>query len=163
MTCPRPDVGFAMCGLSLKAPSLVPALALLRRQDFPLGNLTPMTVQCPRRKCIATAITKLLLRMVALTRPPGALDHAVLNGRRWRAGEFPAVGLHATAASIARFYGDLLDHRGAVATLFAERAVASKSIRPSGLWSPSGRGRSRRSAISPTATPPSKPPGCRSS
>jgi CubicO group peptidase (beta-lactamase class C family) len=65
----------------------------------------------------ATAGAPGSLRWRALTRPPGALDPTVLNGRRWRAGEFPAIGLHATAASIARFYGELLDHRGAVATL----------------------------------------------
>ena len=57
------------------------------------------------------------LRHRALTRPPGALDVGVLNGRRWRTAEFPAVGMHASAASLARFYGELLDPDGPVAGL----------------------------------------------
>jgi CubicO group peptidase (beta-lactamase class C family) len=35
----------------------------------------------------------------ALAVPPGALDVAVLNSDRWRQTEFPAIGLHTTAAS----------------------------------------------------------------
>ena len=57
------------------------------------------------------------LRRRALTRPPGALDVTVLNGPAWRTAEFPAIGLHATAASIARFYGGLLEPSGPVAAL----------------------------------------------
>ena len=57
------------------------------------------------------------VRWRSLNRPPGALDVAVLNGRPWRTCEFPAIGLHATAASIAQFYGSLVDPAGPVASL----------------------------------------------
>jgi hypothetical protein len=57
------------------------------------------------------------VRWRGLSRPPGALDVAVLNGRPWRGCEFPAIGLHATATSIARFYGSLVDPAGPVTRL----------------------------------------------
>jgi CubicO group peptidase (beta-lactamase class C family) len=53
----------------------------------------------------------------ALSRPPGLLDAAVLNTDRWRRTSFGAIGLHATARSLATFYDDLLRPEGAVATL----------------------------------------------
>jgi CubicO group peptidase (beta-lactamase class C family) len=44
----------------------------------------------------------------ALLNPAGALDLAVLNSDRWRRSCIPAVNLHATADSLARFYTGLL-------------------------------------------------------
>lgn len=65
------------------------------------------------------------LRRRALTRPPGALDVTVLNGRAWRTAEFPAIGMHATAAAVARFYGHLLEPSGPVAALLGTELHAA--------------------------------------
>jgi CubicO group peptidase (beta-lactamase class C family) len=51
----------------------------------------------------------------ALGRPPGLLDPDVLNSERFRRTAFPAVALHATALSLARFHDDLTDPSGFVA------------------------------------------------
>jgi CubicO group peptidase (beta-lactamase class C family) len=48
------------------------------------------------------------VRARALSNPAGALDLAVVNSDLWRHGVIPAVNLHATAASLARFYAGLL-------------------------------------------------------
>jgi CubicO group peptidase (beta-lactamase class C family) len=53
----------------------------------------------------------------ALGRPPGVLDPAVLNNRRWRTTSFPAIGMHASARGLARFYDQLLPADGPVAEL----------------------------------------------
>ena len=46
----------------------------------------------------------------ALANPPGALDPAVVNGRRWRRAEVPAVNGHGTARAVAGLYAAL--HQG---------------------------------------------------
>jgi CubicO group peptidase (beta-lactamase class C family) len=53
----------------------------------------------------------------AMTRPPGLLDPAVLGSARWRTTPFPAIGMHASAHGLARFYGDLMATDGPVAEL----------------------------------------------
>ena len=53
----------------------------------------------------------------ALAHPAGALDVDVLNGRAWRSASFPAIGLHATAHAVARFYDALPAADGPVAQL----------------------------------------------
>ncbi len=52
----------------------------------------------------------------ALGRPPGLLEPGVLNSDRFRRTAFPAVSLHATAVSLARFYDDVVRPGGTVAT-----------------------------------------------
>jgi CubicO group peptidase (beta-lactamase class C family) len=44
----------------------------------------------------------------AIANPPGSSDLAVLNSDLWRRSVIPAVNLHATADSLARFYSGLL-------------------------------------------------------
>lgn len=44
----------------------------------------------------------------AMARPAGTLDPDVLNGERFRTCSFPAIGLHASARGLARFYRDLM-------------------------------------------------------
>jgi CubicO group peptidase (beta-lactamase class C family) len=62
----------------------------------------------------------------ALANPPGSGDLAVLNSDLWRRAVIPAVNLHATADSLARFYSGLLaggvldGHRLLGAALVAE-------------------------------------------
>ena len=51
----------------------------------------------------------------ALGRPPGLLEPEVLNSERFRCTEFPAVGLHASALSLAFFYDDVAPSDGLVA------------------------------------------------
>jgi CubicO group peptidase (beta-lactamase class C family) len=51
----------------------------------------------------------------ALGRPPGLLDVEVLNSDRFRGTAFPAVALHASALSLARFYDDVIRPSGLVA------------------------------------------------
>jgi CubicO group peptidase (beta-lactamase class C family) len=53
----------------------------------------------------------------ALSRPPGLLDPAVLNSRAWRTTSFAAIGMHASARGLARFYADLVPADGPVARL----------------------------------------------
>ena len=60
----------------------------------------------------------------SLIHPAGALEPRVLNTRQWREAEFGAIGLHTTARSLARLYGDLLDASGAVA-----RAIGADHFR----------------------------------
>ncbi len=52
----------------------------------------------------------------ALGRPPGLLEPDLLNSDRFRGTSFPAVGLHATARSLAAFYDDVIDPDGVVAS-----------------------------------------------
>lgn len=52
----------------------------------------------------------------ALGRPPGLLEVSVLNSERFRTTSFPAVALHASALSLARFYDDLIRPEGFVAS-----------------------------------------------
>ncbi len=51
----------------------------------------------------------------ALGRPPGLLDPEVLNSERFRRTPFPAIGLHASALSLATFYDELTRPEGFVA------------------------------------------------
>jgi CubicO group peptidase (beta-lactamase class C family) len=51
----------------------------------------------------------------ALSRPPGLLDPDVLNSDRFRRTPFPAISLHASALSLARFYDDVTNPHGFVA------------------------------------------------
>ncbi len=44
----------------------------------------------------------------AMARPAGLLDPEVLNAERFRRCSFPAIGLHASARGLARFYADLM-------------------------------------------------------
>jgi CubicO group peptidase (beta-lactamase class C family) len=53
----------------------------------------------------------------AMTRPRGLLDPVELSSEQWRRTSFPAIGLHASARGLARFYGDLIEPDGAVARL----------------------------------------------
>lgn len=53
----------------------------------------------------------------AMTRPRGLLDPVELSSERWRTTSFPAIGMHASARGLARFYGDLLATDGPVAQL----------------------------------------------
>jgi CubicO group peptidase (beta-lactamase class C family) len=48
------------------------------------------------------------VRARAVLNPPGARDLAVVNSALWRTAVVPAVNLHATAVSLARFYAGLL-------------------------------------------------------
>ena len=51
----------------------------------------------------------------ALGRPPGLLDPHVLNSSAFRRTAFPAITLHASALSLARFYDDVTQPEGFVA------------------------------------------------
>jgi CubicO group peptidase (beta-lactamase class C family) len=53
----------------------------------------------------------------AMARPWGLLDPVELSSARWRTTSFPAVGMHASARGLARFYGDLVATDGPVAQL----------------------------------------------
>jgi CubicO group peptidase (beta-lactamase class C family) len=69
------------------------------------------------------------LRYLALNNPPALFDPAVVNGRRWRAAEVPAVNGHGTARAVARFYGALaaggeLDGVRVLSAQMLERAMA---------------------------------------
>jgi CubicO group peptidase (beta-lactamase class C family) len=65
----------------------------------------------------------------AIANPPGSRDLEVLNSDRWRRAVIPAVNLHATADSLARFYSGLLaggvldGHRLLAAGLVADLAA----------------------------------------
>jgi CubicO group peptidase (beta-lactamase class C family) len=49
------------------------------------------------------------IRDLAVANPSGARDLTVVNSAQWRRASVPAVNLHATATSVARFYAALLD------------------------------------------------------
>lgn len=51
----------------------------------------------------------------AFAHPAGTLDISILNSSRWRRHSFPAIGLHASASSLAKFYWDLTHDDGPVA------------------------------------------------
>jgi CubicO group peptidase (beta-lactamase class C family) len=89
----------------------------------------------------------------AVANPPGARDLAVVNGELWRSASVPAVNLHATAMSVARFYAALLDGRlpGALMAtaefsgmdLFVGSEVVwglGVQIEPDGSWGMGGLG-----------------------
>ncbi len=65
------------------------------------------------------------LRHRALTRPPGALEVTVLNHRRWRQTEFPAIGMHASARGVLGLYDQLLRSDSDLARLLGHRGFAS--------------------------------------
>ena len=56
------------------------------------------------------------LRHRALTSPPGACEPALLNTDAWRATQFGATGVHASARGLARAYAEWGSPTGAVAT-----------------------------------------------
>jgi CubicO group peptidase (beta-lactamase class C family)/multidrug transporter EmrE-like cation transporter len=95
----------------------------------------------------------------ALGRPAGLLDPTVLNGERWRRTSFPAIGLHATARSLASFCDDLLRPDGRVAGLLGEELwTAYRNPAASGhdlvldrpvTWVPGRRGGAARRAGPP--------------
>ena len=66
----------------------------------------------------------------ALGRPPGLLDVEVLNSDRFRGTPFPAVALHATALSLARFYDDVIRPVGSRRRPARPRPVARVRRRP---------------------------------
>lgn len=87
----------------------------------------------------------------ALANPAGACDLAVVNDPLWRGAAVPAVNLHATATSIARFYAAVLDGRLPELAvpqytgpdLFLEREVTwglGVQIEPNGEWGQGGLG-----------------------
>jgi CubicO group peptidase (beta-lactamase class C family) len=87
----------------------------------------------------------------ALANPAGACDLAVVNDQLWRGAAVPAVNLHATATSIARFYAAVLDGRLPELAvpqytgpdLFLEREVTwglGVQIEPNGEWGQGGLG-----------------------
>jgi CubicO group peptidase (beta-lactamase class C family) len=103
------------------------------------------------------------VRTRALANPPGSRDLDVLNSELWRRAVIPAVNLHATADSLARFYagllaGGILDGRrllGAAAVddlvsahfsgpdLFIERDTTwglGVQLEPDGTWGMGGLG-----------------------
>lgn len=51
----------------------------------------------------------------AVTNPEGSRDLTILNSTRWRRASFPAIGLHASASGLARFYWQLMRPDGPVA------------------------------------------------
>ncbi|MBV9943099.1 MAG: serine hydrolase [Solirubrobacterales bacterium] len=65
----------------------------------------------------------------AISNPPGALDAAVVNSERWRAGEVPAINGHGTARGITGFYAALLEGTALTASLLAE----ATSVQTSGI------------------------------
>lgn len=67
------------------------------------------------------------LKRRALTNPPGALDHDVVNGDRWRTAEVPAVNGHGTARAVAGLYAALVDGRLLSPELTAELGRTSSS------------------------------------
>jgi CubicO group peptidase (beta-lactamase class C family) len=61
------------------------------------------------------------LRHRALNRPPGALEVTVLNHRRWRQAEFPAIGMHASARGVLGLYDQMLRPHGDLEQLLGNR------------------------------------------
>jgi CubicO group peptidase (beta-lactamase class C family) len=88
------------------------------------------------------------LRAMAVSNPEGALDLAVLNGDLWRWATIPAVNLHATAMSIARFYATPLATPLAAPQFEGVDRVIDRSvvwglgvqIEPDGTWGMGGLG-----------------------
>lgn len=60
----------------------------------------------------------------AMGNPPGALDHDVVNGTRWRCAQVPAVNGHGTAESVAGFFAALLTGDLLSPAVLAELATA---------------------------------------
>lgn len=60
----------------------------------------------------------------AFAYPAGTRDVGILNSTRWRQGSFPAIGLHATASGLAKFYWWLTRESGPVA-----RSIGSDLLR----------------------------------
>jgi CubicO group peptidase (beta-lactamase class C family) len=88
------------------------------------------------------------LRAQAIGNPSGALDLAVVNGPLWRHACIPAVNLHATATSIARFYatppaaGLAVPQFTGVDQLIGDEIVwgLGVQIEPDGSWGMGGLG-----------------------
>lgn len=91
------------------------------------------------------------LRARAVANPAGARDLAVVNSDLWRTATVPAVNLHATAMSLARFYRNLLDGdlpNPAIAQFEGvDRFIGSNTVwglgvqfEPDGTWGMGGLG-----------------------
>jgi CubicO group peptidase (beta-lactamase class C family) len=65
----------------------------------------------------------------ALGNPPGALDPDVVNSRRWRTAEIPAVNGHGTARGLAGLYVALQEGRLLSGALVAEATAVAGSGR----------------------------------
>jgi CubicO group peptidase (beta-lactamase class C family) len=84
----------------------------------------------------------------AVSNPPGARDLAVVNSPMWRSACIPAVNLHATATSIARFYAAPPTKQLAVAQFtgvdqfLGEEIVWGLGVQidPDGVWGMGGLG-----------------------
>jgi CubicO group peptidase (beta-lactamase class C family) len=70
----------------------------------------------------------------AVSNPAGARDLAVVNSARWRAASVPAVNLHATALSLARFYAGLLDSPVGARMATAEFTGVDRFIGDETVW-----------------------------
>jgi CubicO group peptidase (beta-lactamase class C family) len=85
---------------------------------------------------------------LAVSNPAGARDLAVVNSALWRSASIPAVNLHATATSIARFYAGPTVSQLAVRQFegvdrFLDRSVVwglGVQIEPDGSWGMGGLG-----------------------
>jgi len=88
------------------------------------------------------------LHAMAVSNPAGARDLAVVNSDLWRSATIPAVNLHATATSIARFYAAPLAEQLAVPQFegvdrFLDQNVVwglGVQIEPDGTWGMGGLG-----------------------
>jgi CubicO group peptidase (beta-lactamase class C family) len=65
----------------------------------------------------------------AITNPPGARDPRVVNGRRWRRAEVPAVNGHGTARAVAGFY-EALAHGRLVGAAVTEELTRGRGVGP---------------------------------
>ena len=69
-----------------------------------------------------------------LAYPAGTRDVGILNSTRWRRGSFPAIGLHASASGLAKFYWQLTRPDGPVAhTIGPELLREYTAVQASGL------------------------------
>jgi CubicO group peptidase (beta-lactamase class C family) len=65
----------------------------------------------------------------AIANPPGARDPRVVNGRRWRRAEVPAVNGHGTARAVAGFY-EALAHGRLVGAAVTEELTRGRGVGP---------------------------------
>ena len=65
----------------------------------------------------------------AITNPPGSRDPRVVNGRRWRRAEVPAVNGHGTARAVAGFY-EALAHGRLVGAAVTEELTRGRGVGP---------------------------------
>ena len=65
----------------------------------------------------------------AIANPPGARDPRVVNGRRWRRAEVPAVNGHGTARAVAGFY-EALAHGRLVGAAVTQELTRGRGVGP---------------------------------